>query len=129
MTSDGEHQKNVLSNFSFMRPDFLYKHVPRLKFWSHFQKQLSARKIPIKMVLLLKNCLKNSLAGETLQKKNSHGDFPEKLPPKCSIERFFQEFSPMFTSNRFKMISICLSHMFCILKSISAFRAFRKTNF
>ena len=56
-----------------------------------------------------------------------YGDFPENPPervPKSSIERFLQEFPSIFTSNSSKMISIRLSHMFCILKSISAFRAF-----
>ena len=54
---------------------------------------------------------------------------PSKTPPKTGIEPFFQKFMWIFTSNGFKMISIQFLQMKWVLKSISEFRAFRKTNF
>ena len=91
---------------------------------------------------LFHKCWFKTFARDSLEKENHitlekaksiwHEQFAierSQKKTKTGIERFSQEFLPIFTSNWSKMISVRLLYMFCILKRISAFRAFWKTNF
>ena len=79
-------------------------------------------------------CDNQKMLGTAKYEAESFGSKPtvetcQKTPSERVPKSSWTIFKWIFTSNGSKMISIRLSHMFRILKSISAFRAFWKTNF